>query len=46
MAATPSREAAGTRDEDDFATASSIGAAGGRRKELCALVLLGLLDGA
>jgi hypothetical protein len=44
-AAAPCREGASTRDEDDFATASSIGAAGGRRKNACALVLLGPLNG-
>jgi hypothetical protein len=43
--AAPRREGASTRDEDDFATASSIGAGPDRRKNVRALALLGLLNG-
>jgi hypothetical protein len=44
-AAAPCREGVSTQDEDDLATASSIRAAGSRRKNVRALVLLGLLNG-
>lgn len=41
----PRREGVDTRNEDDLATASRIGAAVDRRKNIRALVLLGPLNG-
>lgn len=43
--AAPRREGVSTRNKDDFATASSIGAAAGKRNEIRSLVLLGWLNG-
>lgn len=42
--ATPRREGASTRNKDDFATVSSIGAAASERNEIRSLALLGWLS--